>query len=312
MLDPTRPAGDAIVLFDYPVSPCARRVRITLHEKGLGFERRMVDLTRMEQKRPEYLALNPAGVVPTLLHRDRVVCESNVITAYLDEAFPAIRLYPDDPGEREEVERWQRFEADLQPVHRPLAYQRLLGPVLRSTVSLDEALDRVARATDDPAQRDWERRVWELDVLDEDGERRCAGELLRRLELLETGLEGREYLVGDRFTQADLSVFPRVRMFPYVGLAIDGERFPSVARWMDRLERRPSIRATRSWMERAIQLGERRGLLGWLRRVAGAPRSELAPRDRAGLRVARTALRLDPIRAELFATRLGPSRRGAS
>ena len=77
-----------LTLFDTPGSPCARRVRIVLLEKGLTWETRLVDLTRMEQKRPEYLALNPNGVVPTLVHDDRVVYESNVITEYVDAVFP--------------------------------------------------------------------------------------------------------------------------------------------------------------------------------------------------------------------------------
>ena len=89
-----------ITLYDFHGSPCARRVRVVLLEKGLGWETKLVDLTRMEQKRPEYLALNPNGVVPTLIHGDRVIYESNVITEYLDTVFPEPRLYPQDPRTR--------------------------------------------------------------------------------------------------------------------------------------------------------------------------------------------------------------------
>lgn len=86
-----------LTLYDSHGSPCARRVRAVLLEKGLSWTTRLVDLTRMEQKRPEYLALNPNGVVPTLVHDDRVLYESNVITEYLDDVFPDPRLYPRDP-----------------------------------------------------------------------------------------------------------------------------------------------------------------------------------------------------------------------
>jgi glutathione S-transferase len=48
-----------LVLYDAPGSPCARRVRITLLEKGLPWDTVIVDLSRMQQKKPEYLALNP-------------------------------------------------------------------------------------------------------------------------------------------------------------------------------------------------------------------------------------------------------------
>jgi len=99
--------NSALVLYDAEGSPCARRVRIVLLEKGLAWETRLLDLTKMEQKRPEYLALNPNGIVPTLVHGDRVIYESNVITEYLDEIFPSPRLYPEDP--------WQRAQATVSP-----------------------------------------------------------------------------------------------------------------------------------------------------------------------------------------------------
>jgi glutathione S-transferase len=60
--------SETIILYDFHGSPCARQVRIVMLEKGLEWETRLVDLTRMEQKRPEYLALNPNGLVPTLVH----------------------------------------------------------------------------------------------------------------------------------------------------------------------------------------------------------------------------------------------------
>src|SRR5439155_12078142 len=86
--------SEAITLYDAHGSPCARRVRAVLLEKGLSWTTRLVDLTRMEQKRPEYLALSPNGVVPTLVHGERVLYESNVITEYLDDVFPDPPLYP--------------------------------------------------------------------------------------------------------------------------------------------------------------------------------------------------------------------------
>jgi glutathione S-transferase len=101
-------------------------VRIVLLEKGLHWTTRLLDLTRLEQKSPAYLALNPNGVVPTLLHGDRVIYESNVITEYLDEVFPAPRLYPDDPWPRAQAKMWQAFElAMAKEFRRPLMYLRV-------------------------------------------------------------------------------------------------------------------------------------------------------------------------------------------
>jgi glutathione S-transferase len=99
-------------------------VRAVLLEKGLEWTTRIVDLTRMEQKRPEYLALNPNGVVPTLVHGERVIYESNVITEYLDDVFPTPRLYPRDPWECAQAKMWQAFELAMAKEYRPLMYLR--------------------------------------------------------------------------------------------------------------------------------------------------------------------------------------------
>ena len=123
--------NDRIILYDFHGSPCARRVRIVLLEKGLQWETRLVDLTRMEQKKPEYLKLNPNGLVPTLVHGDRVIYESNVITEYLDAMFPEPRLYPADPWLCARAKMWQAFELAMAKEYRPLMYLRVIGPLDR-------------------------------------------------------------------------------------------------------------------------------------------------------------------------------------
>ena len=151
---------DPITLYDSPGSPCARRVRAVLLEKGLAWTTRLVDLTRMEQKRPEYLALNPNGVVPTLVHGDRVLYESNVITEYLDDVFPDPPLYPRDPWARAQAKIWQAFELGMARDFRPLMYARVIGPYDRLRPREDVLAD-ARRSTDDPAHLDWVRRVYD-------------------------------------------------------------------------------------------------------------------------------------------------------
>lgn len=231
---------DAITLYDSPGSPCARRVRIVLLEKGLAWTTRLVDLTKMEQKRPEYLALNPNGVVPTLVHGDRVVYESNVITEYLDDAFPGPRLYPADPWLRAQAKMWQAFELAMAKEFRPLMYLRVIGPYDRLRPK-DEVMADARRSTDDAAHLDWVSRVWDGTAVSPGEARHLDALLVQRLDVLERALGPRAFLVGDAFSIADLSVFPRVAMYPMVQVPFDPDRHPAVYRWAAALAARPSI-----------------------------------------------------------------------
>jgi len=232
--------SDDLVLYDSPGSPCARRVRIVLLEKGLEWTTRLVDLTRLEQKRPEYLALNPNGVVPTLVHGRRVLYESNVITEYLDEVFPGPRLYPADPWECAQAKMWQAFELAMAKEFRPLMYLRVIGPYDRMRPK-DAVLADARRSTDDPGHLDWVSRVYDGTVASEEEAGHLAHLLDERLDRLERALDGHGYLVADRFTIADLSVLPRVAMYPLVQLPLDPARHPNVLAWLERVGSRPTM-----------------------------------------------------------------------
>ncbi len=281
MSAPDDPHG--LLLYDYPGSPCARRCRITLIEKGLAWDTQTIDLSRLEQRSPEYLAINPNGFVPTLAHGERVVYESNVITEYLDDVFPERPLYPDDPWERARVKMWQSAEAAMAKDFRTLMYQRLMGPVVRLTRTLDEALAAARRSTNDPADLAWEERVWSLAVLTPDEEAQYEDRLAKWLDALDDALAGSDFLVGGRFTQAEISVYPRVAMYPYIRIAITPERHPNVARWMKRLARRPSFARTLSDQDAALLRLSKTPILPWLGRALRKPAPERSISERLGL-----------------------------
>src|SRR3954470_22413025 len=100
----------AFTLYNAPQSTCSQRVRFVLNAKGLPFTEHKLDLLAGDQLKPEYLAINPNGVVPTLKHDDDVVIDSAVIIEYLDEVVPeAPHLTPRDPVRRAAMRSLMRF-----------------------------------------------------------------------------------------------------------------------------------------------------------------------------------------------------------
>src|ERR1700682_1271037 len=87
-------------LYNAPPSTCSQSVRFVLNAKGLPFEEKNLDLLAGDQLKPDYLKLNPNGVVPTLDHDGNIVIDSSVIIEYLDEVAPDESFTPRGPVAR--------------------------------------------------------------------------------------------------------------------------------------------------------------------------------------------------------------------
>lgn len=85
-------------LYNAPQSTCSQRVRFALNAKDIPFDEIKLDLLAGDQLKPDYLALNPNGVVPTLDHNGAIIVNSSVIIEYLDEIAPErAKFTPEDP-----------------------------------------------------------------------------------------------------------------------------------------------------------------------------------------------------------------------
>ena len=100
-----------MILYSGTSCPFSQRCRIVLHEKGMDFEVKDVDLL---DKSDEIAAMNPYGRVPILVERDLTLYESNIINEYIDERFPHPQLMPADPVMRARARLFlHNFEGDL-------------------------------------------------------------------------------------------------------------------------------------------------------------------------------------------------------
>ena len=191
--------SDELVFYTNPMSR-GRIVRWMLEEVGQPYRTELLGYgTTM--KAPEYLAINPMGKVPALRHGDTVVTEGAAICCYLADAFPDAGLAP-PPGDklRGPYYRWMFFAA---------------GP-------LEAATTIKALGAEVPAER--KAMVG-------------FGSLADVLSTLEAAVSGREYLVGDRFTAADVYVGSHIGW----GMSFSAiERRPAFERYFERISARPA------------------------------------------------------------------------
>jgi len=131
-------------LYHAGLTTCSKRARHCLAEKGLDYVSHYVNLRAFENHRPEYLAINPNGVVPTLVHDGTVILESTFINEYIDEVFPDPPLRPSDPAAMSRMRGWGKMADDygLSAVRIP-TWTRTKADGVKALVdagTLDEAI----------------------------------------------------------------------------------------------------------------------------------------------------------------------------
>lgn len=234
-----------LVLYDAAGTPSPRRVRMCLLEKGLPFTIKWLSLGVMDQKQPWYLALNPMGLVPTLVHDGKALYESYVINEYIDAVFPSPPLVPQDAYGQARMRMWFAFENDFAKPFRDAVYETFGKERLQATGLTPEKLrEEIGKRTRNEAYARFAVQVLTTPRNDElIADRREV--LLEKMELMENELsDGRQWLLGDQFSLADIALGPRVDMFPVAGIPDIDTRFPNIGRFMQRVKARPSWEAS--------------------------------------------------------------------
>lgn len=235
------PVPDAeLVLYHAWISSASRRVRFALEEKELPYVGIFVKLMKSEQNTPEYLRLNPNGVVPTLVHKGRPIIESTAINEYLDDVYPERPLRPRDSVERARMRVWT-FLSDQVAIRgfQVLNWNRMMGPTA-SKWSDKELADKMA-STPMPERREHWRRVAREPFTE--AEMAGAAESLRHmLGQMERDLAQGPWLAGSEFSLADINMAPyAVRFGELAERGITLEAYPRVADWWQRLSARPAF-----------------------------------------------------------------------
>lgn len=229
-----------LVLYHAWMSSASRRVRFALEEKQLPYVGIFVRLLKSEQNTPQYLKLNPNGVVPTLVHKGRAIIESTVINEYLDDVYPATPLRPSDPVERARMRIWT-YLADTVAIKgfQVMNWNRMMGPTASKWT--DAELEAKIRTTPMPERREqWRRVAREPYTPDEIA--RAVASLEHMLIQMEDDLAKGPWLAGGTFSLAETNMAPYiVRLGEIEEHGVKLSRFPRIADWWSRVQARPAF-----------------------------------------------------------------------
>jgi glutathione S-transferase len=232
--------GPSLVLHHAWKSSASRRVRLCLEEKGLAYEGRVVDMAALEHHSPEYLRINPHGVVPTLIHDGRPLHESGTICEYLDEIAPDPGLVPGDAYGRALMRNWIR-DLDAQIGHLIVFnWARAFGAAAAAW-SDEELAARLARVPSRERREAWRRVARRPYTEEERGEARAR--LVALLDRMENAARETGWLVGGRYSLADVAAVPFVARIAeeIAPQHVTAARRPAVARWWARIQARPAF-----------------------------------------------------------------------
>ncbi len=217
---------------------CSKQVRQCLNEKGIPYESRYIELWRYENLSPDYLKLNPFGVVPTLVHDGKPVVNSFCIMEYIEDVFPDRPLRPADPALRAKSRLWCWLADEVHPSMADATYNANMSERARR---MDRAtLDKVLATMPVPERRARLARV--------SGAGFSAVEIAHafdRLEFffgrLETDLGKGPWICGENFSLGDVSVLAIVdRVRELKPEMVAGH--PGVAAWHARMFERPAVK----------------------------------------------------------------------
>jgi glutathione S-transferase len=199
------------VLYHLWLSPFARKIRVVLKEKNLEFT---MKVERTWERRPEFLALNPAGDVPVLIEPEgAVLAESNAIAEYLDEVYREKILIGINPIDRAEIRRLVAW-FDVKMNHE--VTENLVGEkMMKRFLGFGQPNSSAIRAG--------------------------HANIVHHLDYIGYLTERRRWLAGDNFSLADIAAAAHLSSLDYLG-DVPWDNHEAAKEWYARVKSRPSFR----------------------------------------------------------------------
>ena len=228
-------------LYNAPQSTCSQRVRFVFNGKKVPFDEVKLNLLAGDQLKPDYLKLNPNGVVPTLDHDGAILIDSTVITEYLDEVEPRASFTPESPVARARMRALMHFIDEM-----PAAAVRVPTFNLAFLPSFQKMSrdDFVAMAQSKPLRREFMMTMGQTGFPQAEMDAALA-RLRRSYERMDAEIEksGGPWLLGKHISLADVAVMPAVVRMHDLNMPgwLD---LPRVVTWFDNIRAHPAFAPT--------------------------------------------------------------------
>ena len=244
----------SVTLYHWEPNANSGKPMLTLAEKGVPYESHYLDLLKFDQHQPAYLAVNPDGTIPAMVHGSRVLTESTPMMEYIDDAFPGPPLKPSDPKARWRMRWWMRFfDAYFAPSLSMIGWQVFVGPAARQRPpeELRAAIDRIPLES--------RRIAWRKAVFNEFSPEELAESrrrvLFSTLEL-EKHLSRFPWIAGDKYSLGDINGFNLGYALPLSQPDhCNDAKTPHIMEWLRKIYERPAARET--WAKGRTQMSAR-------------------------------------------------------
>ena len=234
-------------LYHHGSSVCAAKVRLAMAEKDLEWNGVYIDILKGEQFDPEYLKLNPKGVVPTLVHDDLVIPDSTVIIEYLDQIAPDTSVHPKDPWSRAQVRYWTKaVDEDLHPACGAVTFVCSHRHTVLKNLGPKGAEEFLASTPPISVTSDWksQKDAFVRYGFDAPGAADKVKLYDTYLKKMDKALENKQWLVEDTFSIADISMVPYVNRLAMMSMRgmWENNRLPNVEKLFNRVEALPNFK----------------------------------------------------------------------
>ena len=230
-------------LYNAPQSTCSQRVRFALHTKQIEFQEILLDLFSGDQLKPEYLQINPNGVVPALEHNDEIILDSAVILEYLEDIFPKINpMRSADPVKCAQMRTMMRFIDEVPtPAIRIPSYNLAFLPHFQS-MSKDEFQ---LLADSKPLRREFLLKMGQTGFSTSDMNE-AISRLRRGVQRINDWIEhsGGPWFQGSEMSYADIAVMPVIVRIQDINLSHFWDKYPKVANWLSLIQGEKAFKKT--------------------------------------------------------------------